>query len=282
MRKLILLILLVPTAAVAQWQADLYAGLANYQGDLQAKKFSLTPAKPAIGLGLSYLLSPKLSVRGIASYMQLEGGDNLSGGNKGNQFRNLSFRSRILEAQLAVEYHFFDLEYRTVTPYVFGGAGIFQFNPWVKNSAGEKIFLHSLGTEGQGLPQYPDRKEYKLIQFALPFGGGIKTNISQRIQVGVEIGFRKLFTDYLDDVSTTYADSTLLAERNGPLAAEYAYRGDEIAGGGSYPVAGSQRGNPKNKDWYYTTVIRLSYRFGRNENSGGAGNGRSKLGCPSL
>ncbi len=281
MRVLLATLLILPLASTGQWQANLYAGLANYQGDLQAKKFSFSPAKPALGLGLTFELTPKINVRGAFSYMQLQGGDNLEGGNKSNQLRNLSFNTRILEAQVAAEYHLFDLDYRSFSPYFFAGIGLFQFNPWIKDETGEKIFLQNLGTEGQGLAEYPDRQEYKLIQFAIPFGGGIKTAISPRLQLGVELGFRKLFTDYLDDVSTTYADSATLAAGNGLLAMEYAYRGDELGGGNSYPAEGAQRGNPKNKDWYYATVIRLSYRFGTkiNDLSPGKGAGR-KLGCP--
>lgn len=272
---------MLPMPALCQWQAELYAGLANYQGDLQSKKFSFSPVKPALGVGLTYRLFPKIFLRASLNYMEITGGDNIKGANKNNRFRNLSFNTRILEAQVAAEYDLFDVEYRTFSPYVFAGIGFFQFNPWVKDADGKKIFLQDLGTEGQGVPQYPERKEYQLVQVMVPFGGGVKTAISPRVQVGVELGFRKLFTDYLDDVSTTYADSALLAANNGPLAVQYAYRGDELAGGGAYPAAGSQRGNPKNKDWYYTTVLRISYRF----EAYGSGNKanrtfRSKVGCP--
>ncbi len=281
MRLFLILFILLPFAAPCQWTAEFSAGLANYQGDLQVKKFSFSPVKPALGLGLSYQLNPKFSLRGSFNYLQLEGGDNINGGNKNNRARNLSFNTRVLEAQVGIEYSLFDLEYRSVSPFLFVGGGVFQFNPWIKDEEGNKVFLQNLGTEGQGLAQYPERKEYNLVQFALPFGGGVKTTLSPRLRLGVELVFRKLFTDYLDDVSTTYADSSFLAQGRGAAAVQYAFRGDELPGGGTYPAAGSQRGNPKNKDWYYSTTIRIGYSMG-GRNSGDHGSGRAKLGCPNF
>ena len=54
------------------------------------------------------------------------------------------------------------------TPYVTGGAAVFTFNPKAEYN-GEWVALQPLGTEGQGLPQYPDRKKYSLIRW-LHFG----------------------------------------------------------------------------------------------------------------
>lgn len=227
--------------------ADLYAGVANYQGDLQGKRFTFTNAKPAIGLGLSYDLTNKLIIRGVASFMKVEGDDKYNTTAKGIQFRNLRFKSNILEAQLGLEYNLFDLSERSYTPYAFTGVAAFHFRPYTFDSAGTKVLLRNLSTEGQGLSQYPDRKLYNTKQFAIPFGGGFKLALTEKLQVGIEIGLRKLFTDYLDDVSATYADSALLSAARGPLAVAFAYRGDEIPGSPGYPDAGSQRGNEKLK-----------------------------------
>ena len=40
------------------------------------------------------------------------------------------------------------------------------------------------------------------------------------------VGFRKTFTDYLDDVSTFYVDQTILQNAKGPKAVEMAYRAE--------------------------------------------------------
>ena len=63
--------------------------------------------------------------------------------------------------------------------------------------------------------------------------------------------------DYLDDVSTTYVDETILALNRGQKAANMAYRGDELKTGSHFissPVA-QQRGNPTSRDWYYFVGI---------------------------
>jgi len=71
------------------------------------------------------------------------------------------------------------------------------------------------------------RKKYGLTQLSIPFGGGVKMALSDDINLRLEVGLRKLFTDYLDDVSTTYADEDELRANNGQLAVDYAFRGDD-------------------------------------------------------
>ena len=273
----LLLSVLMCSAHAQPFHVDLYLGAANYQGDLQTKRFSLKEAKPAVGLGLSYDITSKLTIRGAASYMKVSGSDEQGAAAKDVAFRNLRFRSTVLEGQMALEYNLLDIEERGFTPYVFGGVAIFHFNPYSYDSADNKVFLRSLATEGQGLSQYPEKKLYSNNQFAIPFGGGIKLALTDKLQVGLELGLRKLFTDYLDDVSGTYADSSVMAAARGPQAAAFAYRGREIAGATGYPAAGSMRGNAKNKDWYYVTALSISYALGSRS---GAGGKRSKLGCP--
>jgi Domain of unknown function (DUF6089) len=255
---------------------DFYGGAAFYEGDLQSKRFNLNQAKPAFGLGASYDLSKKFIIRGAANFMKLAGKDEAKADVKGTYFRNLRFNTNIWEAQLAIEYNILDIEERGFTPYGFAGIAAFHFNPYSRDSVGNKIFLRSLTTEGQGLAQYPDKKLYSNNQFAIPFGGGVKLALSNQLQVGLEVGLRKLFTDYLDDVSGTYADSALLLAGRGIQAVTFAYRGSEIPGTLGYPAEGSQRGNPKFKDWYYTVGLKVSYLLNKNNGQGR----KSKTGCP--
>src|SRR6185503_11329879 len=119
----------------------------------------------------------------------------------------------------------------------------------------------------------------------IPFGGGLKFAISENVRVGVEMGFRKLFTDYLDDVSKTYIDPSDLLAAKGQQAVDMSYRGDEVTGGSAtYPPKTTQRGNDKSKDFYYFTGIHLTFRLGGGGyggNAGGGGGGRkSRMGCP--
>ena len=277
---LVLIALSLPFFCQAQrLHLDLYAGVSNYQGDLQDAVFTLKKARPAFGLGATYDLTNHLAVRGSFSIAKVEGNDSDNKAGKGTELRNLNFKSNITEGNIALQYNFLDISVYGFTPYVFAGGAVYHFNPYtVLDSSGTKVYLQPLRTEGQGLSAYPDRKPYKLTQFAIPFGGGITLGLTENIEVGFELGFRKLFHDYLDDVSTNYADPTILATQISPLSADLAFRGDELPNGITFPGAGEQRGNPKLKDWYYITGLRFSFLLG-NGNGGGGKKSRG-TGCP--
>lgn len=136
-----------------------------------------------------------------------------------------------------------------------------------------------MSTEGEGF--VTGREEYNLSQFALPFGGGIRFSLNDNLKVGMEISMRKTFTDYLDDVSTTYADPNILLANKGQQAVDLAFRGDEI-NAGVYPSAGTPRGTLAAKDWYYFTGINLILRLGNGGGSGRGGGRKSKTGCPAI
>jgi Domain of unknown function (DUF6089) len=254
--------------------ATIFAGAGNYQGDLQPRRFTFNQSHFAIGAGVLYELTEKLYARANFTYSTLSGDDKK---NNLNSTRNLNFTSPVLDIHLGGEYHFFSLYEISITPYVFAGVSFFHFNPKAVDSNGNKITLQPLSTEGQGF--YQGRKVYNLNQFAIPFGGGLKMVLSEKIRVGVELGLRKTFTDYIDDVSTTYVDRNLLLANRGSQAVDLAFRGDELKTGLTYPADGTQRGGAKFKDWYYFTGVQVSYLLGTG--SGGKGGGKSKTGCPS-
>ena len=251
-----------------------FAGVSNYQGDLQDKKFTFQQAHLGLGIGAAYELTDQLYVTAGFKAGKLSGDDKRS---VKNAARNLNFSSPLTEFETGLEYDLLNLNEHRLTPYFFAGVAVFHFNPSTLDSNGNKVFLQPLGTEGQGF--YNGRTRYKLTQISIPFGGGVKFALSDDIRVGVEIGLRKLFTDYIDDVSTTYVDKTLLLLNNGPQAVSLAFRGNELKTGNVYPPDGTVRGNPKSKDWYYFSGVTLSFRLGANGMQGGY-SGRNKTGCP--
>lgn len=283
MQKLWVLCLLFPVAAFSQsrWHLTMFGGVSNYQGDLQGKVFTLDQSNLALGLGVKYDLTPNLAIRSGLNFGTVEGTD--ARNDQELRFRNLSFVSRILEGNVLLEYTLFDMEDKKISPYVFGGVAVYHYDPYAFDSLGSKVFLQPLSTEGQGLAQYPDRKPYKLTQFAIPFGAGVKFRVGQNTVLAYEIGLRKTFNDYLDDVSTTYVDQFILAQERGLKAVEMAYRaGEKGDGDPNYPADGTIRGGSKYKDWYYFTGFTLYIGINGRNGSGGFG-GRSKrgeLGCP--
>jgi hypothetical protein len=268
------LLLLIFGASAQDLHFNLFAGMSNYQGDLQSKFITFNEAHLAAGAGLSYDLTDHFSIRGAVTFGKVSGADKYTD----NKARNLSFASAISEGQLGLEYYIKPIGTHSVTPYLFAGVAFFHFNPYTFDTSGKKYYLKEMSTEGEGF--IAGRNEYKLTQFAIPFGGGFKLSLSDNVDVGIEMGFRKTFTDYLDDVSTTYVDKNLLLSNRGAKAVELAYRGGELKNGDpQYPAAGTQRGAPAQKDWYYFTGLTLSFRLG-SDGSGG-GNGKySEYRCP--
>lgn len=250
-----------------------FAGISNYQGDLQDKKFTFQQAHFAAGIGLSYEITEQLYLTGNIKIGKLSGDDKKE---TKNINRNLNFSSPLSEFHLGVEYDLINLNERPLTPYLFTGIAVYSFNPYTFDSSGRKTYLQALGTEGQGF--YNGRTKYNLTQISIPFGGGIKLAVNENVRIGFEIGFRKLFTDYIDDVSTSYADEALLIANNGQIAANLAFRGSELKTGLSYPAAGARRGNAGSKDWYYFSGVSVSFRLGATENNRSGGLGRT--GCP--
>lgn len=283
MRKffLSLTVLIASVTAFSQnLHLGVFGGIANYQGDLVDKYYVKQFIKPSVGVFANYELTEKFHIRGGYTFAIITGHDKFNTKDY-LKVRNLNATTKISEVHLAGEYAPFSLEERRFTPYFFGGIAVYHFNPFTFDSVNNKVFLKPLSTEGQGLSQYPDRKPYGLTQFAIPFGGGLRYAVNDNIRVGLELGIRKLFTDYLDDVSKTYVDQADLAVERGQQSVDYSYRGDEVANGNpTYPEKMAQRGGEQQKDLYYLTGLTVSFRLGGSYGNGGGKN--SRMGCPKV
>lgn len=238
-------------------------------------------------------------VEGVDSIISTHGVDELW-----RKQRNLDFKSNMWEVYGAMEFFPFqyinrnDEEYDPrFRPYMFAGVGLFHFNPRgsLKDQNGNVTWheLQPLRTEGQGFAEYPDRKPYKLTQMNLPLGGGFKYIINDNFNVGLELLYRKTFTDYIDDVSTTYINPDYFAN-NLPAADAAIARAisDKTIGyvtpGVTRFQPGDTRGFPQHNDAYFSFLFKLGVRFGDGGygNDGGANHGgyggrwRSSTRCP--
>ena len=263
----------------------LAGGLANYNGDLLDKLYQKKLTNGFIGLTVHYELQDQILVRGSFNFARVNGADTYSE-KEVLRKRNLQFESAIAEFAVVGEYYLFNLYERRFSPYGFVGLALFHFDPYAVLPNNDKIYLRPLSTEGQGL--YPNKKQYSLLQPAIPLGGGFKFAITEDIRIGVEIGLRKLFTDYLDDVSTSYPDYNDLLAAKGQTAVNFSYRGDEYPGGSqTFPTKDTQRGSAAQKDMYYFTGLTISFRptF---DGGGGGGSGsnrfgkKGRYGCPNV
>ena len=208
----------------------------------------------------------------------------------GRYTRNLSFRSPIYEVSLTLEFHPISFFGNTdpegyppaFSPYLIGGIGYFHFNPQAKLD-GQWIDLRPLHTEGQGFAEYPERKEYNLDKFNVPYGIGVFYQLSSKFNLRLEYISRMIFTDYLDDVHDTYIDPSLFSkyltgtDLTNALILNNRRRPNTIE---SETTArpGGRRGNPLNNDSYFTVNLKIGYAFGRDRASSGFGGGGGNWG----
>lgn len=222
-------------------------GTSSYYGDL-ANTNSYLNAAPNLNLGLQYYFSPRIGSRIELNWFTLAGDDkNANGG--GRNIRNLSFQSSNFELSAIGIVNLFrngDRYYRrpNFNVYGFGGVGLLYFNPKATYN-GETYSLQSYRTEGVA---------YSLVTPVIPVGLGLRLKALPQINISIEAGWRILFTDYLDDVSTVYLNPNSFSD---PIAKALADRRVEIG----YPPAdaGDTRGNPKNKDAYMLLNIKMEY-----------------------
>ncbi|KWW30313.1 MAG: hypothetical protein AUK63_965 [bacterium P3] len=222
----------------------------NYIGDLNHQRLDGT-VRPAAAIFGRYCMGDRWAAAVSLGCGQVAGGDP-----DVDKLRNLSFRSRIFEASLRLEFNFvpFGAEgfcFRTA-PYLFAGVGLFHFNPQARyrdpvSGRVSWVDLQPLRTEGQGSGVYPDRVPYSLMQTVLPFGLGFKMALSKSVTLAVEYGYRLTWTDYLDDVSTTYVGDQVLG--TGTTAAALADRSGEVCEG-YVNMPGIQRGDDSLDDAY--------------------------------
>ncbi len=283
--KFILIIALTPLSLISQRKnhhsitrdIEVIAGIgcANYLGELGGQSkigthkspvdLEFQQTRPALMVGFRKLLSTHRAVKINLSYAQVSGNDKLTN-EPFRQNRNLNFKSNILELNMNYEIGFRNVQkgqrylsrVRGVRnkdhyTYFFAGIGAFYYNPkgYYK---GSWHALQPLGTEGQGLN---GKKKYSRIAVCVPIGVGFKVKVKQRHNFGIEFGYRITFTDYLDDVSTTYFNISEMREQKGDIAAHFADPSlnnmhKEVTAGGE------QRGNALQKDGYFILTINYS------------------------
>jgi hypothetical protein len=266
------------------FEAGVGAGVMNSFTDLGGKKgigkrfikdLDWKNTKPAFSVYAMGMYKYALGIRLEASFGSVEGADStlktVAASTAGRYERNLSFTSKVTDIQLGVEIHplFFreydENEAPRISPYVMGGVGFFIFEPMAEFN-GRKYALQPLHTEGQGFPEHRDRKPYSLTQINFPVGLGVKYEVNSFLNARFEIVHRILRTDYLDDVSKDYINPDLFAlylpANQATVARQLADRQGELTPGHTTQV-GSQRGNPKDNDAFFTIMLKVGVSLGR-------------------
>ncbi len=242
------------------WSYSFYLGASNMVGDLGGSDVSnamafqdidLQATRPALGISIQRHVG-RVTFAGNLVATQLVGNDAFTSLRGRNQ-RNLSVRTDLVELNAQAEFYPFSARSKLSGFYVNAGIGGIYFQPkaqydntWYK--------LRPLGTEGQNY--IAGMQPYNTFNLVIPFGYGYKFPVGRFTTVKLDVGLRKTFTDYLDDVSTVYADPAQLAESGGAIAATLADRSVQ-----GYEV-GSQRGGANRNDSYFMVGIKIARTIG--------------------
>lgn len=259
------------------------------------KDINIPLTKLSKGIYLNLYPAEWIGFRVSLNHMVVEGDDaeidNKGGREISRLRRNLYFKSNITEAYAALEFYptvfleQYDGLQGKIRPYGLIGIGAFHFNPkgYYIGGNGQKalVDLKPLRLEGQGMAEYPEKKEYSLTQLEVPMGFGFKYYVKESLYVGLEILHRKTFTDYVDDVSTSYIDPIYFDQYLTPEQATWArqlhYR-TPLYEPTTRPFIGYQRGDPKENDAFFTTVLRFGWRI--NGDNSPNSRARRQMRCP--
>lgn len=223
-------------------------GTSSYFGEL-SNDGDYLQANPNFHAGFQYYLTRKISVRAEVSWFQLSGSDSKATPESARRPRNLSFSENNFEISAVGMYNLYPqgrsfYQRPAFNVYGFAGIGLLYFNPTTMYQ-GKKYQLAPLHTE---------LVSYSRVTPVIPMGLGVRFKVGPFANISIEGGFRKTFTDYLDDVSTVHRDASKFPT---PLAAALSDRRAELG----LPLAGEGyiRGNPKTDDAYMLYSVKLEY-----------------------
>ena len=287
------------TGSNAQYGLDygFAIGTANYLGDIGGDDLTRRDFSADLHLGqtklsshvfVRYRLNSVLALRGQVGTVFLEDYDNLST-NVARVTRNAHFRNFVNELSARAEVSFFSSPMITrytsklrvgMNAYATLGITGFSHNPQAQlnRDAAEYHFAQgNIATNPTQLnyDEWYDLRDagtetltYGQLSMGVPLGLGVSFEVNHQIRVGMEFVWNLTFTDYLDDVSYTWADpssltdiqfllsnpsSAAVAEAAGvdnPEAFLNSFRWDE-----AYE---SPRGNPDKNDTYGTLQVSVS------------------------
>ena len=231
--KLQYLLILALIAPMCLWgQSKLEVGLqlggSNYGGDL-VKPTIFIGEETNFGFGIfgRYRVQDNLAIRGNLIFSGMSGDDqNFADEDFFRAERDISFESPLTEFSVLAEFEPFGKKRyedgtfkKILSPYVFAGLGFAFIDPDTDYSRSN--------VNGVEEDMMVDASN---AQITIPVGAGVKLDLSEKTNIGFELGVRPTFTDYLEGVSLA--------------------------------------GNPNKNDWYLFGGLVLSSRFGSRDKDG--------------
>ena len=175
-------------------EAGLFAGVANYQGDLADDEIEIGETNLAYGAYISYLINPKVIVRGNVYYGNISGDDRNS---TALESRGYNFNADVLEIGVNAQWLIFGRSR-------YNNSGIFvpQFTPYLSGGVAITTINADLlypDTEANNLnfPEKADTDNFLVV----PLNVGLRYEMVEFLTLGFELGARATFSDYVDNVS---------------------------------------------------------------------------------
>jgi len=197
-------------------ELGVFLGGSNYIGDVGPMNH-VAPNEPAFGILYKWNRSPRHAYRFSYTQSKITARDEDSKV-PGRKLRDFDFENSIKELSLGLEFSFFDFNLHEMekkfTPYIYTGISFFVY---------DELFVVDGDTE----------IDYRDTSFAIPMTVGFKTNLTQALILGFEVGARYTFTDNLDGSNPKNED-----------------------------LAELRFGNTNSKDWYVFTGFTITYTFG--------------------
>lgn len=198
-------------------EIGIFAGGSNYIGDVGPTTY-IAPNKLALGILYKWNKSPRHAYRFSYTQSSIFSND-IDSKELSRKQRAYSFKNNIRELSAGLEFNFFDFNLHEsklkLTPYIFSGINFFFH---------DELYVDAIGDT------YKDQTKNSI---SIPMAVGIKSNISRRFIIGLEVGARYSFTDNLDGSNPS--------EKN---------------------LQNYRFGNINNTDWYVFSGITLTYTFG--------------------
>lgn len=247
----ILFIFLQFTLKAQSWELGASAGGAGYMGELNESN-PVRISGIAFGAFVRRNIDGYFSIKLNYNYGKISAADSNSNSLQ-KRDRNLSFTTTLNEFSVIGELNFFDyipqIGKNKVSPYIYLGLAAANYVPTTVYN-GQVYDLRQATTEGQTTP-------YSTIALSIPFGAGVKYNISDAWTLAADIGYRITNTAYLDDVGGYYP---ALPSSVSPITKVLSDRSGEKTGV-FIGTPGTQRGDLNTHDTYFFAQVSISFTF---------------------